>query len=177
MAGTRRYRFRGMRAPVRSALQVNDAAPDADGHGLRAILRTELVHDVPDVDLDGLFGDREALADVPVAVAFGHPRKHFDLPLAQGIAAEVFGEVLRNLRRQVLAARVDLADRLDELLERRGLQEISTNAGRQRALNFNVAFEGGQDDDPASGKSVRIAVAAPIPLMSGSRKSMSVMSG
>src|SRR5262245_40638992 len=49
-------------------LQVNDASSNADRDGLRAILRAELVHDVPDVDLDGFFRDREALADIAVAV-------------------------------------------------------------------------------------------------------------
>jgi hypothetical protein len=54
-------------------LQVNDASSKADGHGLRAILRTELVHDVPDMNFDSLFRDRESFADVAVAVTFGNP--------------------------------------------------------------------------------------------------------
>ena len=41
------------RPPV--VLQVNDASSKADGHGLRAILRAEFVHDVPDMHFDSLF--------------------------------------------------------------------------------------------------------------------------
>jgi len=37
-------------------------------------------------------------------IAFGHPLEHFDLSLAQRIAAEVLGERLRDLRRKMLAA-------------------------------------------------------------------------
>src|SRR5688572_15163474 len=98
-------------------LQVNDAAADADRHGLGAILGAELVHDVPDMDLDGLFGDFEALTDVTVAVTLGHAPENLDFALTQGIAVEVPDQVLRHLGWQMLAPRMHLADHLHELFQ------------------------------------------------------------
>ncbi len=68
---------------------MEDTAANADCHGLRSILRTELVHDALDVELHGLFGDREALANSPIAVAFGNPLQNFDLsPVDCGMAID-----------------------------------------------------------------------------------------
>ena len=47
-------RFYQARRRLKPALQLNDAAADADRHRLRAILGAEFVHDVLDMDLDGL---------------------------------------------------------------------------------------------------------------------------
>jgi len=57
---------------------------NTDRDGLRSILRAELVHDVLDVDLYGLLRDREALANVPIAVALGNALENVDLPPRSG---------------------------------------------------------------------------------------------
>jgi hypothetical protein len=64
-------------------LEVDDAAANTDGDGLCTIFRAELVHDVFDVDLHGLFRDRQALANVPIAVALGNPLQDLNLALGQ----------------------------------------------------------------------------------------------
>src|SRR5213592_1605058 len=51
------------------ALQLNDAAADGDRHRLRAIVGVEFVHDVLDMDLDGLVRDEQLRGDIPVPVA------------------------------------------------------------------------------------------------------------
>ena len=45
------------RRRLKPALQLNDAAAGGDRHRLRAILGAEFVHDVLDMDLDGLLRD------------------------------------------------------------------------------------------------------------------------
>lgn len=80
--GTRRYHCRGMSAWGRG-LDMDDAAANADGDGLCSILRAEFVHDVLDVDFHGLFRDRKALANVPIAVALGNLPQDLDLALGQ----------------------------------------------------------------------------------------------
>src|SRR5271156_306020 len=62
--------------------QLDDAAADADRNSLRAVARAELIHDVFDVDLDSLFGDKKLLRDVPIPVSAGNVAEHVDL--AQG---------------------------------------------------------------------------------------------
>jgi hypothetical protein len=80
--GTRRYHYRGMSAWGRG-LDMDDAAANADGDGLCSILRAEFVHDVLDVDFHGLFRDRKALANVPIAVALGNLLQDLHLALGQ----------------------------------------------------------------------------------------------
>src|ERR1700691_5447504 len=47
-------------------LQLYDSAPDSDGDGLSAIARPELLHDVLDMSLHRLFGDKEERCYVAV---------------------------------------------------------------------------------------------------------------
>jgi hypothetical protein len=51
--------------------QLDDAATQGYGDCLRAVAGSEFLHDVLDVDLDGLFRDEEPLRNVPVAVPAG----------------------------------------------------------------------------------------------------------
>ena len=53
---------------VRRRSQLDDAAAQRDGDRLRAVAGPELLHDVLDVNLDGLFRDEEAFRDVAVTV-------------------------------------------------------------------------------------------------------------
>ena len=54
---------------LKPALQLNDAAAEADRHRLRAIVGAEFAHDVLDVDLDGLLRDEQPRGDIPIPVA------------------------------------------------------------------------------------------------------------
>src|SRR5262245_4383617 len=135
---TRPYHQRGRRV---FRLELDDAAPEGDGHRLRAVAGSELAHDVLDVHLDRLFGDEEALGDVAVAVAAGDMPEDFYLARRQRLVAQVLGKPRRDLRGDALLARVDLADGLQQLLGRGALEQISTRAGRERALDLRVALE------------------------------------
>jgi len=73
----------------RRELDVDDAAANSDRDRLRSILRAELVHDVFNVDLHRLLRDRKTLSNVTITVAFGHALENVDLPLGQGVAAEI----------------------------------------------------------------------------------------
>src|SRR5436853_2382534 len=51
--------------------QLDDAAAYGNGHRLRAITGPQLLHDVLDMHLDGLFRDEELFGNVPISVAAG----------------------------------------------------------------------------------------------------------
>ena len=47
-------------------LKLNDSATHSDRHGFRAILRSHLLADVPQVHFDGPFGNGQLLSDIAV---------------------------------------------------------------------------------------------------------------
>src|SRR5262249_18702433 len=112
-------------------------------HRLRAITGAQLLHNMLDVHLDGLFGDEESFGDVAIAIAVGDMLENLDLTLGQGIIAEVLGEMGGNLRRNPLLAFMNLADYFDQLFRRHTLEQVAARAGLKRPLDFHVAFEGG----------------------------------
>lgn len=66
------YLFLGIGFCGFPCLQFNDSAPKSNRDRLRTIICSELVHDVLDVHLYGLFCNRELLRNVPIPVSFGN---------------------------------------------------------------------------------------------------------
>src|ERR1700733_754408 len=57
-----------------------------------------------------------------------------------------------KLRRQSLLSGVDGANRLQQFLSQRGLQQVSLCASLQRTYYLNVAYVSREDDDSCSGE-------------------------
>src|SRR5215475_13035178 len=98
---------------VLNRLKLDDAAANGNSNRLRAVLRAELVHDVFDVDLDRLFGDKQDISDVLISVAAGNLAKDFDFAGSQFFIAHVIGQLRRDFRRHPLFPGVDLANRIE----------------------------------------------------------------
>src|SRR5688572_4013116 len=64
------------------SFDVEQLLSDGVDHGLHPGMEVELLEDVPDVVLDGVLGDEELLADIPVVETLGN--KFQDLELALG---------------------------------------------------------------------------------------------
>jgi hypothetical protein len=134
------YHFQGM-------LQLDYAPPHRDRDGLSTVLGSQLVHNVLDVNLDGLLGDKEPFANVAVAISAGDVPEDVDLARGESVIAHVLGELRRHLRRNALLSRVHLANHLHQLAGGHVLQEIAASTGLQSTLNLNVAFERCEHDD------------------------------
>lgn len=63
----------------KSSLDVDNTALKADHYGLRTVVGTKLLHDVPDMDLHGVFGYGQCRRNVKVAFAGGDQSEYFDL--------------------------------------------------------------------------------------------------
>src|SRR6516165_7312899 len=131
---------------------MDDAASNGDGNGLCSVLGAELLHDVFDVNLDRLRRDLETLADVAIPLALGNPPEHLEFALTELVARDMVGQVLHQFRRQVLAARMHLANALDELIARRTLQDIAARTGFERAPDLIVSFESREYDESSVGE-------------------------
>src|SRR5262249_44737820 len=128
-------------------LQMDDAAADADGDGLRAVVSAEFAHDVLDVNLDGFFGNGEVVGDVAIAVAFGNLAKNLNFAFGEGFIGDVLREALGDPTGDLFLPGVHLADDCEEFLRRHALEQVAARSGLEGALNFDVAFEGGEHDD------------------------------
>jgi hypothetical protein len=67
----------------RHVSEVDDSAAQRDRHRLRAVNGSQLLHDVLDVDFDGLLRDEKSLGDVPIAVSSAHVFENGPLALRQ----------------------------------------------------------------------------------------------
>src|SRR6202522_2470113 len=59
-------------------LELDDAALQADGDGVGAVVGIELGQNIFDVGLDGFFGDGERIGEVFIGVTGGNQAKDFD---------------------------------------------------------------------------------------------------
>src|SRR5262245_33429257 len=70
-------------------LQLDDAATDGDCERLGAIARAKLFHNVLDMDLDGLFGNEEALRNIPIPISARDVTQHVDFAPGQTLVCEM----------------------------------------------------------------------------------------
>lgn len=161
----------------RDSLELDDSAPQRDRDGLRAIACSELVHDVPDVNLHRFFRDEEAFGDIPVSISPGDLAENLRLPIGQVLVGDVLRQARRHLRRNAFRSRVNLAYHSDQLLRRRGLRQVSSCASFEGSLDFDIALESGQHDYARVGKLVPHGDQRVDATFVGSLRSMRVTSG
>src|SRR5271168_437090 len=78
-------------------LEMNDAAPDTDRHGLRPIPRTQFFQNMAEVRFDGIFGDGKPSPDIPVTTSVGDLSQNLYFALAQDVTTNMLREILRYL--------------------------------------------------------------------------------
>ena len=119
-----------------------------------AIVRTELLHEVPDVEVDRGLGDAEPVGDLLVAMPV--PDEAQDVELAP--REVLVGVVRREPRRDVgrdgapTGRRVHGTHGREQLVGRRGLQDIAGGAGAQRPPDLAITFDGREHDDSRVGE-------------------------
>ena len=64
------------RCPPSAESDLNQLTPQSDGNGVRAIVSTRFVHQVPDVKINRSFGDRQPAGDLLVAIAVANEAEH-----------------------------------------------------------------------------------------------------
>jgi|SRR5688572_20458966 len=140
-----------MRTPIsrvaRFPLQVNNPPADRDRYSLRAIARSELFHDVFDMNFDGLFRDEEFFRDIPIAIPASHMLENINFPVRQRFVAEMLRQMSSDLGGNFLLPDMNLSDHIDKLLRRHVLQQVRTGAGLKSAMDFNITLKSRQHDD------------------------------
>ena len=93
-----------------------------------------------DVNFDGLLRDEELFGNIPVAIPAGDMSEDFYFSLGEGLIAKVFSQMSRYAGRDAFLSRVNVADRLDEFLRRRALEQVAARPCLERPLDFDIAL-------------------------------------
>lgn len=64
----------------RSGLDLKQTSSDRDGHRMRPIIGSQLVHQVLDMEVDGGFRNRQLIGDLLVAIPVTNESEHFQFP-------------------------------------------------------------------------------------------------
>ena len=124
-----------------SESKVNESAARRDRHGVCPVARSQLLHDVFEVNLDRFFGDKESPSDIPIPISTRDVAQNVDLAIRERFVADMLGDLRSNLRRDALVAGMDLANHLNHPFRGHVFQKIPLRSGLQSALNFDIAGE------------------------------------
>ena len=113
---------------------MNDAAADTNGHCFGTIAGSEFVHDVADVALNRLFGNEQKRCNIAVPITSGDRAQNLNLPFAQRIVPDMFGQMQSNFGRDMLLSTMNFPDYLEQLSTGQALQQVTLSAGTQRPL-------------------------------------------
>jgi len=113
------------RAGLLACLLADQPAPQPDGDGMGARARLELGEQVADVRLDGLLGEKQPLADLPVDEAVGDELEDLDLARGRLLLGGSSGRLQRDHLRAALA--VAVAPARGNLLEAARVVQIAVH--------------------------------------------------
>src|SRR5262249_39996011 len=102
--------------------ELDDPATYSNGNGLGAITCAQLLHKVFDVHLHCLFGDKELLGDVALAITARNLVEDFNLAYREGLVAIMLRQMGRNFCRNPLLTRVHLANHFYEFSGRHAFE-------------------------------------------------------
>jgi hypothetical protein len=125
-----------------STLYLYDAPAYSDGDSLGAISGSKLLHDVLDVPLNGLLRDEQFYRDVAISVPARDLLKYLDFAIAQGVIAKMFRKVAKDLRGNVLLARMNSSNHLHQLFSGHTLEHVAICACLKRTLDLDVSLKG-----------------------------------
>src|SRR5882762_7232276 len=74
------------------ASKLDEATTCSDGKCLGTVMRSQLLHDVPEVNLHSLLGYEEPFGDVAISVSTGQMLEHLGLPFAQIVLTKMLSE-------------------------------------------------------------------------------------
>src|ERR1039458_2182944 len=101
-----------------SLLHLQKTALERNDHGMRAIAGVQLREDACNVMLDRLFRYVQHGRDDLVGTALRDAAKYVEFARGDSIVGGVFGNLLRDFRRDTLMTHVNLANRFRQFLSR-----------------------------------------------------------
>ena len=138
-----------VRAPP---VRRQQATLDSERDGVGAIVRTELLHEVADVEVDRGLGDAKLVGDLLVAMAVTDEAEDVELTPREVLVGVMRGEARRHVRRNRAPAAVHGPDGVEQVAGRGGFQDVADGAGAQRPFDLGIPFDGREHDDSRVGE-------------------------
>jgi hypothetical protein len=114
-----------MRKAARPGLRLNiqQAAPDGDGDGVRPVVRSEFLDQILDVEGDRRLSNPQLARDLFVPMAIADQPEHIHLTRRQIFVPQVFGKPGRNLGGHMLSTGMDRPNHRENPIARHAFQQ------------------------------------------------------
>jgi hypothetical protein len=81
---------------------MNEPAPRCDRDGMRPIARSQLVQNVFEMNLHGMLGQKEPVADIAIPISFLDVRQNVELAIRELFIAEMLDQTSSDLGQDTL---------------------------------------------------------------------------
>ena len=95
---------------LRLELELNKSPAHRDCDGLSTVVRAKFIHNVLDVNLDGLFRNAQQFGNIPIPISAGDLLQNLYFARRQVVIAQMLGKLGGQLWRHALLSGVNLAD-------------------------------------------------------------------
>ena len=137
----------GFTLSVRSEKLRKKAAPQGNGHSMRAIIGAELRKNVLHVRLHGGFGQVELIGNDLVGGACRDTAKYLDLTFGEDIVCNVLCKFSRDFGRDAALAPMHRPNGIHQICSQRCFEHVAGSACLERPQSLNISAIGCQHNE------------------------------
>jgi hypothetical protein len=126
---------------------LKQTAPERDHQGVCPIVGSQLVHQVPDMKIDGYLSDGESIGNLFVAKPVANEPEHLQLSIGKAFFSQMFGEPRRNLRMDTPFAGMYGPDDSQQIVLWHALKKVRRSYFSKCLLNLTIRLSHGQHDN------------------------------
>jgi hypothetical protein len=126
---------------------LKQTAPERDHQGVCPIVGSQLVHQVPDMKIDGYLSDGELIGNLFVAKPVANEPEHLQLSTGKAFFSQMFGEPRRNLRMDTPFAGMYGPDHSKQIVLWHALEKVRRSSFSKCLLNLTIRLSHGQHDN------------------------------
>src|SRR5580692_1952462 len=122
---------------------LENAAPDRDGHRMSPVVGLQAAHNVLDVEVHGSLRNAELRGDLLVLRTVLNQSENLNLTFREGIVAPALRETRRDIRGHASIPRMHRPNYRQQFIPARAFQDIARRTGAKCALDLCVGFRRG----------------------------------
>src|SRR5215475_1691393 len=119
---------------------------------VRPVIRSQLVHQIFDMKIDGRLRNRQLIRNLFIAIAVSNQAENFEFPIREIIVPQMLSKASGYFRRHVPISAVNRSDHTQHFILRHTFENIAGGARPQRPLNIAVPVGSSQNDDAGAWK-------------------------
>jgi hypothetical protein len=118
---------------------LKQAAPQCNGDGVCPVISPELIQQILDMKIDGVFGNRELVGNLFVAITVPDKPENVEFADRQIIVAQIFRETGSYLRWNVPPPLMNGPDNAEQFSRRHTFQDVGGCPGSHGAMDVRIA--------------------------------------